>query len=163
MKLRLPNSPKRLALLSVLGLLLASFIFVAPLPRNHHGGLFGAYLILSFAVFAAGAFLSLKCTSTLRHGVENQEWPDSQIESLRRHLESPWYTALSIALLIAFVLFEFMSKKRFGGEGWVCFLISQDISQLRIAVRRPRPSKPSGPIPDWRDFAPIHSDHWGSR
>jgi hypothetical protein len=124
--------------------------------------MFGLFLLLDFAVFAVGAILSLKFTSDLRHGVENQDWPESQIEPLRKHLESPWYTALTIVLLIAFVLFGIFIK-RFRGESWVCFLFLQTISQLRMAVRRPVSRTPFGPLTGLHSLTPIHSDHWGHR
>ena len=162
MKLSLSDSPKKLALLSVLGSLITSIVFVFPWTRHHHYGLLSPLVLCGFALFAGGAVLSLKFTSDLRHGVENQNWPESQIEQLRKHLKSPWYTALSIVLFVAFVFFGFFFK-RSGGDGWVCFLLLQTISQLRIAVRRPFPRTPSSPIIGWRDLSPIHSDQWGHR
>ena len=161
MKPSLPDSPVKPALLSVLGCLVASIDFFVPWP-GRHSSLFGASLFLGFAVFAAGAILSLKFTSDLRHGVENQDWPESQIEPLRKHLESPWYTALSIALLVAFVLFAIFIK-RFRGESWACYLFVQTVSQLRMAVRRPLSRTPSGPLTGLHSLTPIHSDHWGQR
>lgn len=163
MKPHLPNSPRRLALVAILGCLITAIFFIIPWPERHSGQ-FKVFALLAFAVFAGGLILSLKCTTNLKHGVQNQEWPESQIEPLRIHLESPWYTVLSMALLVAFVLFESLFRRRLGGEGWACFLLSQTLSQLRIAVRRPVTRTPSGPLGGWRDYlAPIHSDQWGQR
>lgn len=157
--LSLPNSPVKPALLSVLGSVIACTIFLGPWHRMHRSSIFGAYALIGLAIFAAGAFVSLKFVSELKHGVENERWPEAQIEPLRAHLESPYYTALSIGLLVAFVVLGLLIT-RFRGEAWGCFLLGQNISQLRLALKRPRHSTP--PI-DWRSFGPLHSDHWGQR
>src|ERR1700761_7515140 len=104
MKLSLPDSPVKPALLSFLGSLIACTIFIAPRPRMHHSDWFGAYAILCLVVFAFGAFFSLKSVGELKQGIENERWPETQIEPLRGHLESPYYTALSIGLLAAFFI-----------------------------------------------------------
>lgn len=160
MKLSFPDSPVKPALLSALGSLIACTVFLAPWPRMHQSGWFGAYAILCLVVFAFGAFFSLTFVGELKQGIENERWPKTQIEPLRAHLESPYYTALSIGLLAAFVIFEFFLKRRFGGLGWGCFLLTQNISQLRMALKRPRPSAPRN---QWHDSAPINSSHWGQR
>lgn len=160
MKPSLPDSPVKPALLSVLSSLVACAIFLVPGPRMHHSRLFGAYLLFSLLIFAGFAILSLKFVRDFKQGIENERWPEAQIEPLRAHLESHFYTALSIALLAAFLIFEFPLKRRFGGLGWSCFLLSQTVSQLRISIKRPRPSTPSI---QWRTSAPIHSNHWGDR
>lgn len=160
MKRNLPDSPVKAALLSALGSLIACTAFLAPWPRMHHSDWFGAYAILCLVVFAFGAFFSLTFVGKLKQGIENKRWPEAQIEPLRAHLHSQYYTALSIGLLIAFFIFEIFLKRRFGGLGWGCFILSQTISQLRIALKRLPPSIP--PI-QWRTSAPIHSDHWGNR
>lgn len=163
MKPSLPDSPVKPALLSVLGSLIACSVFLAlPLfsSRMHHSRLLGGYLVFCLAVFVGATIFSLTSVGTIKQGIENQRWTEAQIEPLRAHLESPYYTALSIGLLVPFAIFEFVLQKRFGGLGWGCFLLSQTISQLRIALKRPRSSNP--PI-DWHKFTPIHSDHWGSR
>ena len=160
MKPSLPDSPVKPALLSVLCSLIPCVIFFVPWRGLRHSHLYGTYLLVSFVIFGGFAILSLKFVSDFRQGVENERWPEAQIERLRAHLESHYYTVLSIVLLLAFLVFEFPLKPRFGGLGWGCFLLGQTISQLRIAVRRPRPSTPSI---DWRNSGPLHSDHWGQR
>jgi hypothetical protein len=160
MKPSLHDSPAKFVLLAVVGCLIASILFLAPEPRDAYDTHRVAAFLIGFGIFAAGAFLALKSTTNLRNGVENQRWPDSQIEPFRRHFESPAYTALSIALFIAFVLFEFLFRRSLGGEGWACFLFLQTLSQIRIALKRPR--EKISPV-QWNNFSPIHSDHWGER
>ena len=159
MKLRLANSPARLILLAFVGCVITSILFLAPkawAAQNTHRV---AAFLVGFGIFAAGALLALKSTTDLRNGVENERWPESQIEPFRRHFQSPLYTALSIALLIAYTLLVLVSR-RFRGEGWACFLFLQTLSQIRSAFRRPRVKIP--PV-QWNNFSPIHSDHWGER
>jgi hypothetical protein len=158
-KTRLPDSPAKFVLLAVVGCLITSILFLAPGPRDPYDIHRVAAVLIGLGIFATGAFLALKSTTDLRNGVENERWPESQIEPFRRHFESPVYTAVSIALLIAYALLA-IGSKRFRAEGWACFLFLQTISQLRIAFRRPRPTTPSI---QWRNSAPIHSDHWGQR
>ncbi len=114
---------------------------------------------IAFAVFAAAAVLSLMSTSKLRRGVQNQRWPESQVEPFRGHFESRACQAASIVLLIAFALLA-IPFKQFRAEGWACFVLLQTISQLRIALRRP---PVPAPTPEPPIFAPIQSDHWGGR
>lgn len=152
---RLSDSPAKLILLAFAGCLIASLLFLAPQDRPHDVAAF----FIGFVLFAGGAVLSLKSTYDLGNGVENELWPDSQLEPFRRHFKSPLYTVLGIVLLIAYILLEFGFSHLFRGQGWVCFLVLQTLSQIRIAFRPPRPS--AAPPPDWRSFAPIRSDHWG--
>lgn len=157
MRPSLPNSPMKLVLLTILGSVLSCTLFLLPAPHSHSA--FNAALIFALALFAGGTILWLKSVSRLKNGVENELWPESQIEPLRMHLESPYYSLLSIALLVAYVLFQFLFK-HLRTESWACFLLLQTISQLRISLRRPRIKAP--PV-IWRNFAPIHSEHWGER
>lgn len=161
MKPSLSNSPAKFILLACVGCLTTSILLLAPGPRDPYDIHRPVAFVLCFGILAAGAVLALKSTTDLRNGVENQQWPQSQIEPFRRHFRSPLYTALSIALLIAFVLSEFFFKRRFRYEGWTYFLFLQTLSQIRIAFKPPRPEPP--PPPDWHSFAPLHSDHWGQR
>ena len=94
----------------------------------HHSDWFGAYAILCLVVFAFGAFFSLTFVGKLKQGIENERWPEAQIEPLRAHLDSPYYTALSIGLFVGFVIFEFPLKRHFGGLGWGCFLLASSPS-----------------------------------
>lgn len=160
MKSSLSDSPAKFIVLAFVGCLVTSILFLAPGPRDAYDTHRVAAILIGFGLFAAGAVLALKSTTDLRNAVENQRWSDSQIEPFRRHFESPIYNVLSIALLIAYALLA-IGFKRFRGEGWICFLFLQTLSQIRIAFRRPRPS--ATPPPDWRNFAPIRSDHWGQR
>ena len=160
MKPSLPDSPVKPALLSVLCSAIACAVFLVPWQRMRHSHYFGAYLIFSLVVFAAFAFLSLKFVGDLRVGIESERWPEAKIERLRAHLLSHYYTALTIGLLVVFLISEFPLTRRSSGVGWVCFLLCQNISQLRIALKPPRPSTP--PI-RWDASTPIHSDHWGHR
>lgn len=158
---RLPDSPAKLAALAMASYLIPSIFFVHPPLRDPHFADRVPVVIAGIAVFAVCAFLSLKCVSTLRNGIENKRWPESQVEPLRNHFDQPLYTILSLALFVAFTLLEFATK-HYRGEGWVCYLVLQTISQLRIALKRPIPTTP-GPLADWRNFGPIRSDHWGQR
>ncbi len=160
MKPRLPDSHAKLALLSVLCSLIVCLALLIPWSRVSHSRLFGAYLLLCIVVVPVCAILSLKFATDLRHGVENEDWTEAQLEPLRTHFESRYCTALSIGLSVAFFILEFPLKRRFGGLGWGCFLFSQIIFQLRIALkRRPAPTPPN----QWDNPAPIHSDQWGKR
>lgn len=158
MKPRLPDSPAKFILLALAGCLLTSIVFLASGPRDSYGIHRPVVFFICFGIFAAGAVLALKSTTDLRHGVENERWPATQIETYRRHFQSPAYTALAIALLIAYALLA-IGTRRFRGQGWACFIFLQTLSQIRFAFRRPQTTPTSRP--DWRNSAPIHSEHWG--
>lgn len=160
MKPSLANSPAKFILLAFVGCAITSILFLAPEAWATHNTHRVAASLIGFGIFAVGALLALKSTTDLRNGVENEQWPESRIEPFRRRVQSPLYTALTIALFIAFVLFEFLVKRNLRGEGWACFLFLQTLSQIGIAFRRPRAKIP--PV-QWNNFTPIHSDHWGER
>jgi hypothetical protein len=160
MRPRLPSSPARLIATAFLGTLISCALFLAPVGLLH-GGNITIRLIVGFALLVAGLGLFLKSVHELKEGVRNQRWPDAQIAPLRAICESPFYTAFSIALLIAFAALAVPST-HFRALGWIFYLLSQALSQIRMALVPPR-TRAVGPAIDWRSSAPIYSDHWGQR
>lgn len=160
MKRRLPNSPARLPLLALLSCLIAPVPFLLPWSWLNHSWLFGPCLIFCCVVPPACAILPLKFVTDLRHGVENERWTDAQLEPLRAYMESRYYTALSIGLLVAYDICLFLFHQRFEVIGGVSLFYYFLLFQFRLALRRP----PSSTQPDqWHNAAPIHSDHRGNR
>jgi hypothetical protein len=159
-KSRLPDSPAKLALLSVLCSLIACATLLIPGSRLNHSWLFGPYLLFCIVVVPVCTILPLKFVTDLRHGVENERWTEAQLEPLRALSQSRYYTALSVGLFVAFVIFEFALKQRSLGLGACLFFLEMILSQLRFALKRPPSSTPPN---EWRDSSPIHSDQWGQR
>lgn len=161
MKPRLPGTPAKLALAAVLGSLIASLLFIGSWIGPQSSLTLPERMLIAAILFGAGLMLVLRSVTTLKNGVENQRWPDPQIEPLRKCLESHSYTALTIVLLVAYATFGLIVT-RLRDEGWICFLLMMTLSQLRFAVRRPAAPKP-GPLSDWLNFGPLRSNHWGKR
>lgn len=157
---RFNSTPVQLILLAILGTLIVCAIFFAPATLFHTASL-AIRLMAGFGLLAAGLALFLKSLSELKEGVRNQRWPEAQIAPIRRICESPFYTACSLALLIAFAALAIPSRHH-RGLGWTFYLLSQLLLQLRIAVVPPRRRVPS-PTLDWQTHAPIQSEHWGER
>lgn len=142
MKPRLPDSPAKLALLSVLCSLIACATLLIPGSQLNHSWLFSPYLLFCIVVVPVCTILPLKFVTDLRHGVENQRWTEAQLEPLRAHLESRYYTALSVALLVVYFIFEFPETRlRWLGMG-LLFFLQIILSQLRFALKRPPSSIP---------------------
>lgn len=161
MKLSLSDSPARLALLSLLCILIMCLFFLIPGSRLVHSPLFGAYLLFGIVAGSVCTILPLKFVSDLRHGVEDERWTEAQLEPLRTLVQSRYYTALSVGLFVAFVISQFALKQRSLDLGWAClFILEMILSQLRFALKR---SPSSTPANQSRDSAPIHSEHWGQR
>ncbi|WP_158792171.1 hypothetical protein [Granulicella sp. L60] len=147
----------------VLGLVSAVIWFVAPLVRVHSGHAFALWFTL-FAVTALGAFIaSLWISYDLRTGIESERWPPEQIERFRVTFDTPLvvgvYATLTVAAMF-FLSFDLMSHHHAHGSGYGLLLLTQNLSQLLMASRRPK-SRLSGQRIDWRSAPPITSDHWG--
>lgn len=164
MKPRLHLTPAQLVLVSLFsfvisaaGLSLIRFVHTT----DGHDCIRWIPFLLIFGGFVLGIVVSLYVSSSLKNGIENQQWPEEQIESLRSVIESRYTNALLVLLLVAYgVLWLVYSKYR--ATGLACFVLLQIISQLRTAVRR-TPAKPSSLLTGWRDLSPIRSDQWGQR
>lgn len=162
MKPRLHLKPSQLVLVGLCGFVISAASL--PLIRYAHpkdGCIRWIPSLLIFCLFLLGFVVSLRASTALRKGVGSQQWPEEQLEPLRSWLESPLCQALPMALLITYgVLWLIFPKYRAIGLG--AFLLMQVLSQLRVSVQRPFPSKRSTILTDWRDYlAPIQSNHWG--
>lgn len=143
MKRHLPDSPAKLALLSVLCILIVCMFFLIPESGRDQSPLFGAYLLFGIVVVPTCGILPLKFVTDLRHGVQNERWTEAQLEPLRAWFESPYYKVLSIGLLVASFIFEFALKRFFAGWGWAIFLFFLLVLyQFRFALKRPPSSTP---------------------
>jgi hypothetical protein len=145
-----------------LGVVSAVAWFVEPLVRVRSGH--ALILWFTFVVTALGAFVaSLWVSYDLRTGIESERWPEEQIERFRATFNTPLtvgvYATLTIAALF-FLFFDLMSRHHAHGSGYGLLLLSQNLSQLLMTARRPKPRTPGQPI-DWRFAPPITSDHWG--
>jgi hypothetical protein len=160
MKPRLSDSPTKLAVLAALGGPIACALPLLLGPLNH-SWLFGPYMLFCIVVASVCAILPLKFVTDLRHGVEDERWTEAQLEPLRALLQSRYYTALSVAPLVAFFIFEFATKQSSLGLGGAClFFLEIILYQLRFALKRPPSSTPPN---QWRNSSPVHSDHSGHR
>ena len=86
MKSRHSDSPVKLALLAVLGSLIASMLFIGSWIGPHSGHPLGQRILIAVILFASGFTLLLRSVSNLKNGFENQRWPASQMEPLRKHM-----------------------------------------------------------------------------
>jgi hypothetical protein len=163
MKRRPQRTALQTALLSLLGSLIGCSAFLlVPEIRVHRSHGLWAPILFCFTLLALGLTLYLKSLSDLKNGIQNQLWPEEQIAWLRARVESPLFTVLSLALCVAFPLLGLIFT-RFKAEAWICFLLSQNLMQLQIAVQRPHPIQPTQSWMLGGNFAPIRSDHWGQR
>lgn len=158
------RTPMQLVLLSFAGFVLCAgslpllrFVHTADACHNIRW----TPALLLFGLFVAGVIVYLKATTALKNGIRNQQWPEEQLQPLRSVFESPLIQVLVCALLVAYAIL-WLTHSHFRDLGLACFILMQVLSQLQIAVRRPRTPRPN-PLVDWRNFAPIHSDHWGQR
>jgi E3 ubiquitin-protein ligase DOA10 len=108
-----------------------------------------------------GLVLSLWAESSINNGIAAARWPEDRIEALRRILRSPWSVALSVVVLVVFLVCCFVVHQR--GIGWMVFLLGQTLSRLAIAVRVPAGPRDDNPLTKWRTWSSIRSDHWGQR
>lgn len=148
-----------------LGVVSAVAWFVEPLVRVRSGHAFILWFTL-FVVTALGTFVaSLWISYDLRTGIESERWPEEQIERFRATFNTPLavgvYATLTIAALF-FLFFDLMSHHHAYGSGYGVLLLSQNLSQLQMAARRPK-SRTPGQRTDWRSMPPITSDHWGEQ
>src|ERR1700722_10518862 len=148
---------------ALLGRVLVASFFVLPQPFGRWFdamGWFGRLLVL-LPFFAAGTTLMLIAESRFKNGVQNGRWSEEEIAPLRAVLESPWWTAGSIAMLIASAVMMFIAAHHYRGIGWALLIVGQSLTRLQLGFRRPTPKNPSGP--NWTNFSPIRSEHWGER
>jgi uncharacterized membrane protein HdeD (DUF308 family) len=166
-------SAKQTAALCLCGGLIAASGFLAMTPmraaKHHHPNTgFWVCAAAGFLLILIGYGIVFFAKSQLENGIAAERWPDDEIESLRNLLKSPLTLGCNIALFIAMVAF-FLFDRRNNPAGWACFVLSQAISQLSFATRRPRDNDPFRPpsIATWpgdtHSLAPIQSQHWGER
>ena len=146
-----------------LGVVSAAAWFLEPLVRVRSGHTSLLWSVL-FVVTALGTFVvSLWISYDLRNGIESGRWPEEQIERFRATFKTPLamgvYATLTIAALF-FLFFDLMSHRHAYGSGYGLLLLSQNLSQLWMAARRPRSRTPGQRI-DWRSMPAVTSDHWG--
>jgi hypothetical protein len=164
--MRNPNlnlSARQTAALSLFGALVASAGFLLPTPhRNAHESL--AWLIATmFALIIAGFAISFYASTDLESGLLNERWPEDEIASTRAVLASSLLTAASLLCLLASILFMSVSRST-RDIGWALLLFGQSLTRLQTAAKPPRPNRSTSSFtPNWNDFSPIHSDHWGER
>ncbi len=159
-----PISVLKQAMLCVaLGVLSSLLWFIVPLvhPRSSHA--LALWMTLFFLTSSGTMIASVWIGYDLRNGVESERWPPEEIERFRSTFDNPLvrgaYFTLTFGVLL-FLLRALLSRHHFRGSGFGLFVLSQTLSQILMAARRPRPGIPVGQI-DWRAAPRITSDHWG--
>lgn len=162
MKMRSHLTPVRLIVAGLLGVVIASSsLGFARLvrPFDTCGCIRWIPFTLAVGLLLAGATITLKAGSLLKNGIRQQQWPEQQIEPLRAWFESPYCSALSWLLLVAYAA-TWITHSRFRALGLFSFLLLTLMSQFRAAVRSPAP-QPTNSLQSLNGLTPIRSDHWG--
>jgi|SRR5579871_1593105 len=173
MKVSVSSSPARLACWSGVGSVLTAIPFligtVFHVPRLPTPGC-GPEMIfwadrLRFLVFlvpfACGITISILAEKRLRRGLKNETWQESVVELLRRRINHPVWSVFAYLPLLAWFGYAFQSKLFHGTPlFWFLMAPTQTISRLRMMLR-PKQVAGDRVLPDWRNFKPIQSEHWG--
>ncbi|QHN04036.1 hypothetical protein FTO74_12120 [Granulicella sp. WH15] len=103
--------------------------------------------------------LEIWCESSLRKGLRDDRWPHAQVEAARAWVALPFYDWI-IRLGVAFCVVLFLFSVR---SGHISGAISMLYFPLIAATNLKRIFHPptTGPRIDWRQSAPISSEHWG--
>lgn len=162
MKLPLPNAPATLAAVALFGGLTTagSFFVILPVRLCGPGSIAPLFWFLAVvATLGAGFYLEMQAESKLRDGIAFERWTADELSPLRRVFRPRFFVPVSIALLAAAVVLLIFDRHH-SGRVWPFILLSQSLTRVVGVLKEPRPGAPR---PDWRSFAPIHSDNWGRR
>jgi hypothetical protein len=159
-----PSSVLKQAMLCMaLGVLSTLLWFIAPLVHSRSSHALALWMTLFFLTSSGTMIASVWIGYDLRDGVESERWPPEEIERFRSTFDNPLvrgaYLTLTLSVL-GFFLYALLSRHHFRGSGLGLFVLSQTLSQILIAARRPELGIPVGQI-DWSAAPRITSDHWG--
>jgi hypothetical protein len=156
-------SPRQTIALSVFGATLAAVGFILPIPQRHGHDTPAWLLATMLTLIVVGFAISFYASIDLESGLQNERWPESEIASTRALLNSSLITAATLLCVLAAILFMYVSRST-RPIGWAFLLFSQSLTRLQTAAKPPRSTHPTSYIPpNWNNFSPIHSDHWGER
>jgi hypothetical protein len=155
-------SARQTVALSILGALVASAGFILPIPQHGHES--PLWLIATmFALIIAGFAISFYASTDLESGLANQRWPEDEIASTRAILSSSLVTAATLLCVTAAMILV-LSARSTRPIGWALLVFGQSLTRLQAAAKPPRTNHPTHYVPpNWTNFSPIHSDHWGER
>lgn len=160
MKPSLSNSPTKLAVMALLGGPIGCGLPLL-VPALNHSWLFGPYMLFCIIASPVCTILPFKFVTDLGHGIEDGRWTEAQLAPLRAVLQSRYYIALSIGVVVAFAIFQIPLQQRSLGLGGAClFFLEMILFQLHSALKRSPSSTPADP---WQNPASIRSDQSGQR
>ena len=163
MNRRFNISAPQMALLSVLGAVVASSGFVLPIFFPRASAAFVPSLVLSFVLVIVGFGISMLSESSITNGIAAERWPEEKVAALRRLVQSSLWKALSIFCVVVYVaaIIAFASSP-YRPLTWIGFIFSMMFFRLRAAVI-PFPSAVLPRVADWNSGSPLQSEHWGER
>ncbi len=156
-------------LMAIAGLVLCSPRGIADLPRGGTGVSFVTSLqgIVFFGVVAVsvvGGLVIWRAQARLKSGLELGQWTGTEIETLRRWVNSPLWGALLGTGLLAFAVGGLLMRSGHSASvmSIVMFTFPMNVlSGLRAALRPPDDSVLALYSPD--GLKPVRSEHWGAR
>ena len=164
-----PN-PKHLAVWAIAGATVAACTFFVPLlPIPHlyeppcatfwvHQWANRFRTLALLGIFFSGATLWLSAERLLKRGYASNVWDDAELTPVRTLVAQPYWLWVTISFFViagASVCFTSHGSTFI----YLAMLPSNAITSIRRLLTPPTERK-GGRI-DWKNFKPIHSEHWG--
>jgi hypothetical protein len=161
MKLLADRSPSALAALVLLGGLMSASVFLIGSPKADPLWL---DIVAVLLLLGGGVVLTLKACTELKDGIANQRWTELQLAPLRSNTASTVTLIFAMLVVGLFVMTFFVSRHNHLHEiVWPTFLVSQSVSQIQIALRRPAVAVSSASRFTSSTPIALTSSHWGER
>ncbi len=152
-----------MAALSVACAAIASAGFIARdlIHPDTHLILFGG--IVPEVVILFGLVAWVLAVNKLNNGIQNSVWPEEQVESLRKIIDSAFLKLIALALIVALIALFALTQQTHRSGLWAALVLSQGYTQLKFATQRRLPTSTvyrHRPIITG-ELKPLQSEHWG--
>lgn len=152
------DSPLRLTVVVIVCAIISAVMFssISLLPSRPSATILAICLAL-VVVCLIGA---LWASSKLHDCVQNERWPEKDLEPLRALFLNKASNIISVLLVLAMISVLVFTRHSHGNF-WSINVLLQAQTQLMRALRRSVRPMPADQLIDWSQNAPLHSEHWG--